>query len=114
MPASPSATPYLTSLHALQVSGAVSSLLDALPAPAAEALQAAATAIQPGTDRLWGYVSSDPKAGAAATGLAVGLPLLAFWRARLAGYSGQLPPAKALELLNKSNSLLVDVRYLPV
>lgn len=93
-----------------QVSGAVSSLLDALPAPAAEALQAAGTAIQPGTDRLWGYVSTDPKAGAAAAGLAVGLPLLAFWRARLAGYSGQLPPAKALELLNKSNSLLVDVR----
>ncbi|KAL0031642.1 hypothetical protein WJX77_011344 [Trebouxia sp. C0004] len=93
-----------------QVSGAASSMMEALPAPAAEALQAAAAAVQPTTDKLWAYVSSDPKAGAAATGLAVGLPLLAFWRARLAGYSGQLQPAKALQLLNKSNSLLIDIR----
>lgn len=93
-----------------QISGAASSLMDSLPAPAAEALQAAAAAVQPTTDKLWAYASSDPKAGAAATGLAVGLPLLAFWRARLAGYSGQLQPAKALELLNKSNSLLIDIR----
>ncbi|DBB10659.1 TPA: hypothetical protein ACH3X3_007167 [Trebouxia sp. C0006] len=93
-----------------QVSGAASSLMDSLPAPAAEALQAAAAAVQPTTEKLWAYASSDPKAGAAAAGLAVGLPLLAFWRARLAGYSGQLQPAKALELLNKSNSLLIDIR----
>jgi len=95
----------------VQVSGAASFLMEALPAPAAEALQAAAAAVQPTTEKLWAYASSDPKAGAAAAGLAVGLPLLAFWRARLAGYSGQLQPAKALELLNKSNSLLIDIRY---
>ncbi|KAL3142509.1 hypothetical protein ABBQ38_002832 [Trebouxia sp. C0009 RCD-2024] len=93
-----------------QVNDAASSVMDALPAPAAEALQAAASAIQPGADRLWGYVNSDPKAGAAAAGLAVGLPLLTYWRARLSGYSGQLQPKKALDLLNKSNTLLVDIR----
>lgn len=100
--------------HVPQVSDAASSLLDALPAPAAEALQAAASAIQPGANALWGYASSGPKAGATAAGLAVGLPLLAFWRARLSGYSGQLPPDKALQLLNKSNSLLIDIRYILV
>lgn len=94
-----------------QVNDAASSVMDALPAPAAEAVQAAASAIQPGADRLWAYVNSDPKAGAAAAGLAVGLPLLAYWRARLSGYSGQLQPKKALDLLNKSNTLLVDIRY---
>ena len=85
--------------------------MDALPAPAAEALQAAAAAVQPSTDKLWAYASSDPKAGAAATGLVVGLPLLALWRARLGGYSGQLQPAKAFELLNRSDTLLIDIRY---
>ena len=95
-----------------QVTDAASSVMDALPAPAAEALQAAASAIQPGADRVWAYANSDPKAGAAVAGLAVGLPLLAFWRARLAGYSGQLQPDKALERLNKNNSLLIDIRYI--
>ncbi len=85
--------------------------MDALPAPVAESLQAAANTVQPTADRLWAYANSDPKAGAAVAGLLVGLPLLTFWRARLAGYSGQLQPAKALELLNKSNSLLIDIRY---
>lgn len=96
----------------LQVNDAASSVMDALPAPAAEALQAAASAIQPGADRLWAYVNSNPQAGAAAAGLAVGLPLLTYWRARLSGYSGQLQPKKALDLLNKSNTLLVDIRYI--
>lgn len=93
-----------------QVSEAAASIMDALPAPAAEALQAVAAAVQPSTDKLWAYASSDPKAGAAATGLVVGLPLLALWRARLGGYSGQLQPAKAFELLNKSDTLLIDIR----
>ena len=90
---------------------AASSVMDALPAPAAEAIQAAASAIQPGAERLWAYVNSNPKAGTAAAGLAVGLPLVTYWRARLSGYSGQLQPNKALDLLNKSNTLLVDIRY---
>ena len=106
--------PYLSTneVHVSQVTDAASSLLDALPAPAAEALQAAASAIQPGADAFWSYATSNPKAGATAAGLAVGLPLLAFWKARLSGYSGQLPPDKALQLLNKSNSLLIDIRYI--
>lgn len=103
----------INALRVSQVSEAASSLLDALPAPAAEAVQAAASVIQPGADALWSYATSDPKAGATVAGLAVGLPLIAFWRARLSGYSGQLPPDKALQLLNRSNSLLIDIRYVP-
>ena len=94
----------------LQASQAASSLLDAIPAPAAEALQSAANALQPGADRLWQYVSSDPKVGAATAGVAVGVPLLANWRARFAGYSGQVQPDKAAELLNKRNFALIDIR----
>lgn len=93
-----------------QVSDAASAVLDALPPPAAEALQAAASAIQPAAAAVWAYATSDPKAGATVAGLAVGLPLLSFWRARLSGYSGLLPPDKVLQLLNKSNSLLIDIR----
>ena len=94
----------------LQVGDAASSVLDAVPAPVSEALQAAFSAVQPSADAFWTYARSDPKAGATAAGLLVGLPLLAFWRARLSGYSGQLQPAKVLDLLNKTNSLLVDIR----
>lgn len=93
------------------MSNAVSSVVDLLPAPAAEALQAAASSIQPTADALLTYAYSDPKAGAAAAGLVLGLPLLSYWRFRLSGYSGPLQPAKALELLKKSNSLLIDIRY---
>lgn len=97
-------------VHMSQVSDAASAVLDALPPPAAEALQAAASAVQPAAEAVWAYATSDPKAGATVAGLAVGLPLLSFWRARLSGYSGMLPPDKVLQLLNKSNSLLIDIR----
>lgn len=43
-------------------------------------------------------------------GLLVGLPLLASWRARFAGYSGQLQPKEAARLLKRRNYLLVDIR----
>ena len=101
----------------VQANQAASSLIEALPAPASEALesaatalQSAATALQPTADELRQYISSDPKVGAAAAGVVFGIPLLANWKARFAGYSGQLQPDKAADMLNRRNFALIDIR----
>ena len=94
----------------LQVNEAASSLLQALPAPVSERLQAAAAAVEPTLKEFTTYAYSDPKAGAAAATVAVGLPLFVYWRARLSGYAGQLPPARAKAQLNRKNTLLIDIR----
>lgn len=95
----------------MQANQAVSSLLDALPAPTAEALQFAGNALQSAAAKLVQYVMSDPKAGAAAAGLVISVPVVANWKARFAGYSGQLQPDKAASLLSRRNFALIDIRY---
>ena len=95
----------------LQVNEATSSLLQALPPEVSERLQAAAAIVDPTVKEVSTYLYSDPKAGAAAATVAVGLPLFAYYQARLSGYAGQLPPLKANSFLkNRKNALLVDIR----
>ena len=55
-------------------------------------------------------VTSSPPLLAGAAALAVGLPAAGWVRDRLGGYSGQLPPARALELLQSDNAILLDMR----
>lgn len=54
-------------------------------------------------------IVSDSRAAGVA-GAAIGIPLLLIWNARRGGFSGYLAPDAALELLNKRNAILIDLR----
>ena len=55
-------------------------------------------------------VTSSPPLLAGAAALAVGLPAAGWIRDRLGGYSGPLQPARALEVLQSENAILLDMR----
>ena len=56
-------------------------------------------------------VASSPPLLAGAAALAVGLPTAGWIRDRLGGYSGPLQPARALEVLQSENAILLDMRW---
>lgn len=47
-----------------------------------------------------------------AAGAAVAVPAFLIWRSRRGGFSGYLSPDAALDLLNKRNAVLIDLRCL--
>lgn len=47
---------------------------------------------------------------ATVAGAVVAVPLLLLWNARRGGFSGYLAPADALEVLNRRNAVLIDLR----
>ena len=55
-------------------------------------------------------VTSSPPLLVGAAALAVGLPAMGWIRDRLGGYNGALQPARALEVLQSENGILLDMR----
>jgi hypothetical protein len=55
-------------------------------------------------------VTSSPPLLVGAATLAVGLPAAGWVRDRLGGYNGALQPARALEVLQSENAILLDMR----
>ena len=55
-------------------------------------------------------VTSSPPLLVGAAALAVGLPAAGWIRDRLGGYNGALQPARALEVLQSENGILLDMR----
>lgn len=52
----------------------------------------------------------DPTLAAIYLGVVLGLPAMAIYLARYAGYSGDLTPTKAFQILQTKKAVLVDIR----
>ncbi|KAK9806668.1 hypothetical protein WJX73_005984 [Symbiochloris irregularis] len=85
-----------------QVSGATQQVVNAVPPEVRQALQSVAGPTQQALVKILsnGYVAA----------VVFGLPLFLVWRATRGGFSGYLSPKATLELLNKRNAILVDLR----
>ena len=55
-------------------------------------------------------IQSDGRVSAAAAAIAIGLPVVLWFRARYGGYGGPLSATETFELLQSEDALLVDIR----
>ncbi len=76
-------------------SSTVQSSLDSLPPEVRDVLVAVPSTLSAAA----AAAAHNPTVAAAGTGFAVGLPAIAFWKAKFGGYAGTLDPTKAYDML---------------
>ncbi|KAK9816559.1 hypothetical protein WJX72_001971 [[Myrmecia] bisecta] len=84
----------------------MSSLVDSLPPEAQAALAAGADVAA----KILAQATSSPAALAASSGVAIGVPVVLWWRARYGGYAGKLQPVDVFTMLQNEDAVLVDIR----
>jgi rhodanese-related sulfurtransferase len=91
-------------------SSAAANAVDALPAPAQEAVAQVKAVAGQVASQVAHLVASNPDAAKAAAVPLLGVPLLLTVAGRFGAYKGPLPPSEAYSILQREDALLVDVR----